>query len=73
MKKVLSIIISVCMLAVLAGCGAKAASESAESAKSTESTESTEDYSNTTLVGQVTSIDNTTVVLQLGELTQSQA
>lgn len=55
MKRIISILCAFTLVFAMAGCQQQA---------------DTADYSNTTLTGKVTSIDGTTVTLQLGELTQ---
>jgi len=60
MKKLFSLICTIVLIVSLAGC---------ETTKDN-STNSTADYSNSTLTGQVISIEATAVTLQLGELTE---
>ncbi|MDE6023928.1 MAG: hypothetical protein K2G45_00555 [Lachnospiraceae bacterium] len=61
MKKFISIICALAMFFAMAGCK-----------KQTDITKNTDivDYSNTSLIGKVTTIDGTVVTLQLGELTE---
>ena len=59
MKRIIAILCCAALLFTLAGCS------------STGTT--TEDYSNTTLTGQVVSVDGNTVTLQLGELSEDEA
>lgn len=54
MKRVIALLCSVAMICLLASCSKSSNSET--------------DYSNQTLTGQVTSVDDTKVTLQLGEL-----
>ena len=58
MKKMLKTILALSMIVVLSACSAVIA-------------EKKEDYSNKTLTGQITNIDNTTVSLDLGKLKKS--
>lgn len=66
MRKGFALLVSLAMLVCVAGCGSQSA---VKSQTGTEAVTEAVDYSNSTLVGKVLSIDGTTITLQLGELT----
>lgn len=65
-KKTAVILCATAMLVTFGGCGNTNSGENASS--SSESADAQKDYSNQTVIGQVTAIEGTKVTLQLGEM-----
>ncbi len=67
MKKIIALVTAAALLLAMTAC-----SQETQETEAAGETQETADYSNTTLTGQVTQIDGSTVTLLLGELSESE-